>query len=145
MQFESVLHEHWGMLTRLASIYELRPAQRNDLLQDIAFALWRALPNWRGESSLKTFIARIAHNRGVDHVLHQRRHGHWAALPDDIPDTAANPEREILQEELQSRLIAAIRKLPLGHQQVLTLALEGFLIPRSRRRWGSASTTWMCV
>ncbi|MDN5924917.1 MAG: sigma-70 family RNA polymerase sigma factor, partial [Xanthomonadales bacterium] len=64
-EFTSLLREYAGLLSRVAASYEAEPAARDDLLQDIALALWKALPRWRGEASLKTFVARVAHNRGA--------------------------------------------------------------------------------
>lgn len=114
------------MLGRIAASYEARPAQRDDLLQEIALALWRALPTWRGEASLKTFVARIASNCGVDHVMSARRHEHAAEVPEELPDPHANPEHEADLQQRQAHLMAAVRQLPLNLRQVVMLALEGF-------------------
>lgn len=114
------------MLSRIAQMYEFRPTQCEDLLQDIALAIWRALPSWRGESSVKTFIARVAHNRAVDHVINQRRHGHLVQIPETLEDSALGPEAVIVQSDQHDRLMEAVRRLPLGQRQVITLALEGF-------------------
>ncbi|MBC7973529.1 MAG: sigma-70 family RNA polymerase sigma factor, partial [Myxococcales bacterium] len=73
--FTQLLREHGGLLSRIAACYEARPSERADLSQEIAMAIWRALPRFRGASSLRTFVARIAHNRGVSHVIAQRRDG----------------------------------------------------------------------
>jgi DNA-directed RNA polymerase specialized sigma24 family protein len=50
-ELERVLLAHGPALGRLAASYESRPALREELLQDIAFALWRALPSFRHEAS----------------------------------------------------------------------------------------------
>jgi len=56
---EAVLREHGPMLARIAGSYESEPARRDDLLQEISVAVWRALPSWRGDASLRTFAARV--------------------------------------------------------------------------------------
>lgn len=56
--FSALLHEHAGLLSRIAASYEANAALRDDLLQDTALALWKALPKWRGDAALKTFVAR---------------------------------------------------------------------------------------
>ena len=56
------------MITRIASSHEAEPHLAEDLVQDIYFAIWRALPSFRGDASLRTFVARIAANRAVTHV-----------------------------------------------------------------------------
>ncbi len=61
--FESVVDTYGPALRRLASAWERDAAAREDLLQEILLALWRALPRFRGECSEKTFVFRVAHNR----------------------------------------------------------------------------------
>ena len=95
-------------------------------MAEIALALWRALPGFRGEASLVTFVARIAHNRGVDHMLARQRDPGGAALAEEYPDPLPEPVQRVEAGERRARLVAAIHELPLGMRQVVTLALEGF-------------------
>lgn len=67
-EFERVLGRHSAALARLAASYESRSALREELLQDIAFALWRALPSFRHEATERTFVLRIATNRALSHL-----------------------------------------------------------------------------
>jgi DNA-directed RNA polymerase specialized sigma24 family protein len=71
-QFERILVEHGGAISRLAYRYEAERSVREELVQDIALALWQALPHFRGECSERTFIFRIAHNRGLSHAGKRR-------------------------------------------------------------------------
>jgi RNA polymerase sigma-70 factor, ECF subfamily len=125
-RFADVLREHGAMLSRIAAAYEARPAQRDDLLQEIAVALWRALGTFRHEAALKTFVASIAHNRSVNHVISQRRDGHLTALDDAVPDPRALPEQEAGLAQDRDQLLSAVCRLPLGLRQVVMLALEDF-------------------
>jgi RNA polymerase sigma factor (sigma-70 family) len=124
--FAAALHTHGGLLARIAASYERNPALRQDLLQDIALALWQALPRWRGEAQLKTFIARIAHNRGVDHLVRRARLGGHVEVPVELPDDKPGPDTSAEASERHRRLLEAVRCLPLGQRQAVTLALEGF-------------------
>ena len=58
---------------RLAMAYERDHALREDLIQEIWLALWLALPSFRGDCAERTFVYRIAHNRGVSHIQQARR------------------------------------------------------------------------
>ena len=71
--FERVLAEFGPALRRLAGSYEPDAGRRDDLAQEIAIALWRALPRFRGECSMRTFVYRIAHNRALTHVWRRGR------------------------------------------------------------------------
>ena len=46
-------------MDRILSTYERDPSAREDMHQDLALAVWRALPSFRGAASHRTFIARI--------------------------------------------------------------------------------------
>ncbi len=124
--FTQLLREHGGLLARIAACYEARPSERADLSQEIAMAIWRALPRFRGASSLRTFVARIAHNRGVSHVIVQRRDGRVDPLDEAMPDPQAGPQAVTEREQRRAALMAAVRRLPLAQAQVVSLVLEDF-------------------
>ena len=130
---EDVLREHGPMLARIAGSYESEPARRDDLLQEISVAVWRALPSWRGDASLRTFAARVAHNRAIDHLAREKR-ARGDELHEDHVDPDANPMQHALAHQRRKDLLAAVRDLPLGQRQVVVLALEGF----SQREIGEA-------
>ena len=67
-ELETILRVYGPALRRVAASYERAPKDREDLLQEIALALWLALPRFRGECTLRSFVFRIAHNRGLTHV-----------------------------------------------------------------------------
>ena len=113
------------MLARIAGSYEAEPARRDDLLQEISLAVWKALPAWRGDASLRTFAARVAHNRALDHLAKEKR-AQGDELHDEHPDPVANPFRHAEAHQQRNELVAAVRRLPLGQRQVVVLALEGF-------------------
>ena len=70
--FDRLIAAHGPGLRRLAQGYADGPADADDLFQDICFALWRALPSFRGESTERTFAFRIGHNRGLTHRSRKR-------------------------------------------------------------------------
>jgi RNA polymerase sigma-70 factor (ECF subfamily) len=121
-----LLREHDRSLRRLAASYERDPARQEDLLQDIWFAVWRALPNFRDECSERTFVFRIAHNRAVSHVDHWQRR-RTDTLDDDAPFAASGPDPEhaLSQQQRHDRLRQAVQALPLSMRQVVVLILEG--------------------
>lgn len=113
------------MLGRIAASYEVDPARQQDLLQEMSLGIWRALRTWRGEASLKTFIARIAQNHGADHV--SRHAGRQSMeLTELHVDEQANPEASAVADQRRACLVAAVRRLSVGKRQVVVLSLEGF-------------------
>lgn len=110
-------------LPRLASIYARDRAQIDDLAQEMALALWRAIPGFRGECSERTFVFRVAHNVAVSHLVRRARPG-GAPLDEDIVDPAPPADEALARADRRARLLGAIRSLPLPQREVVTLALE---------------------
>lgn len=122
---DRVLREHGSALRRVARVYEWNPGRQDDLFQEICVAIWRALPAFRGESSERTFVFRIAHNRGV---THRARQAPTATPLDEVADvamSAPDPDATIYRQQQREALAAAVSQLPVALAQVLTLTLEG--------------------
>ena len=64
-KFCELFEAYQPALRRLVSAYVVNPADREDLLQEIAAGIWKSLPGFRGESSERTWIYRIAHNIAI--------------------------------------------------------------------------------
>ena len=124
-QFDRLLALHGPALSRLAAIYTNTAHDRDDLLQEIAIAIWQALPRFRGECSERTFLYRIAHNRGIAYLSRWRSQFASSSDEVDAPDPAPDPESGLAKEQQAARLRAAIHRLPVVYRQVITLTLEG--------------------
>jgi RNA polymerase sigma factor (sigma-70 family) len=123
-RFLALLNANLAALGRLAGSYARSTAEREDLVQDIALALWQALPRFRGESSERTFLFRIAHNHCIDHITRRRPMASLEDLELDPVDGARSIESALSQQQDSARLMAAVRRLPLIQRQVVVLALE---------------------
>lgn len=124
--FERIVAEHGPLIARIAMSYEADPGLREDLTQQIFLAVWQAMPSWRGESSLKTFIARIAQNRSISYVARQIRQAPTSEIPDSIEAADPNPEEQMMESDQRQKLLEATRRLPLPQREVIVLVLEGF-------------------
>ena len=124
-RYVQLLNEVGAGLARLAASYEAVPQAREDLLQDIRVALWVALPRFRGEASLRTFVYRVAHNRALTHVWRRKQTGVLDPIEDlELPDERPGPETMAMESASRDQLFEVIRTLPLPSRQVITLALE---------------------
>lgn len=123
-RFRSLLEQYSAPIARLAAAYEPNRADREDLVQDVWLALWRALPAFRGECSERTFIYRIAHNRAIAHA--GRRRSAVADLEEaaDLPHPSPTSEQVLDMAQQRARLLAAIQRLPILQREVVTLSLE---------------------
>lgn len=124
-RFYRILQTNGPSLARLAASYTDNAGDRDDLLQEIAMALWQALPRFREECSERTFVFRIAHNRAITHLARKRPAAPVPVDSIDLPHPGPDPEQELLREQSGRRLTQAVRRLPVPLRQVVTLALEG--------------------
>jgi RNA polymerase sigma factor (sigma-70 family) len=126
-RFHRLIAEHGRALARLAAAYAREPGDREDLLQDIALAFWRALPSFRGESSERTFLYRIAHNRAITHrARHLARTRPLERLEgDELADPDRGPADRVLAAERQDDLMDAVRRLTPALRETVVLSLEG--------------------
>jgi RNA polymerase sigma-70 factor (ECF subfamily) len=123
-QFKRLLGENRAALKRLATSYA-GPGDSDDLLQEIAIAIWRALAGFRGACSERTFLFRIAHNRCISHLAKKRPMVSLDDLEVEPADPAGNAERLIADAQEQEHLLRAIRSLPMIYREVIVLLLEG--------------------
>lgn len=124
--FADVADHHSGLIARIALSYEADPGLRRDLVQDILLAIWLALPSFRGDASLKTFVAAIAQKRSISHVTRRAREPRQEALPVDLISAAMTPDEVAVENDLKERLVRSIQKLPIPQREAIVLCFEGF-------------------
>ncbi|HMB97988.1 MAG TPA: RNA polymerase sigma factor, partial [Balneolaceae bacterium] len=125
MEFEKVLELYGDSLWRFTLTYEQDYNKRKDLYQEILVAVWKALPNFEQRSSIKTYVFRIAHNRGITFRNRSARSDIFSTLTFDPGSENVSPQEEIIKNEEQENLKNAVLQLSPSLRQVLLLILEG--------------------
>jgi RNA polymerase sigma-70 factor (ECF subfamily) len=118
-----------GLLDNLQEEYEIYvqniQTKQEELMQEIWLALWRALPTFRGDSSLRTWMYRVAHNVAVTHVHRAKRQP--ATSPDlgvEVAGAGITPDATVEGTRRLEQLRAAIRELKPIDRQIILLYLE---------------------
>lgn len=124
--FKEVTTSCTGLVSRIALSCEADAALRRDLIQDILLAVWVALPSFRGESTLRTFVASIAQKRSISHVTRRAREPRPIELPVNLASAAAPPDEIAMRNEVQRQLIESIQLLLIPQREAIVLSLEGF-------------------
>jgi RNA polymerase sigma-70 factor (ECF subfamily) len=143
-RFTALLQEYGAALRRLVGAYERDAEEREDLMQDIALAIWRALPSFRGESSERTFIYRIAHNRALSHRSRLRRRSalvNHDGTDREPADERPGPSDQLELAERRSALIACVQQLSPSLRQTIVLSLEGLSNPEIADVLGTTPAT----
>lgn len=124
-RFRQLMQEHGPMIARFAAGFERDRHLRDELVQEIMLAVWQALPGFRGEASLKTYLLGIAHRRCASHVMKAAARPPHDELSDEWIDPRAGPETVAGNGQQRRRLLSAVRELPYGQRQLVLLAFEG--------------------
>jgi RNA polymerase sigma factor (sigma-70 family) len=125
MTFADCLGQHGPALWRVIASYAPPGAERDDLAQDVLVAVWQALPRFRGESSPRSFVLRVAHNRGLSHAWRRAKRPPTEPEPLDVADPRPGADEQVAANERAEQFLRHLRTLPLGQREVLALALEG--------------------
>jgi len=92
----------------------------NDLAQDVFLRAWRAIPRFRGQSSLATWLYRIAVNACLN--FRALRRPATQELPEDLADPVRGTEARLAAEDEARRVREAVERLP--EKQRATLILK---------------------
>ena len=124
-RLQRLLSANQAALRRMVASYVRSLEDQKDLQQEIALAVWRSLPGFRGDCSEKTFLLRIAHNRCLTFLQSQKSSVSLEADRMDPQDRQPDAEDRALREEEKDGLLQAVRALPLIYREIVLLALEG--------------------
>jgi RNA polymerase sigma-70 factor, ECF subfamily len=124
--FSRMIEEFGPALQRLTSGYASSDADREDLYQDVMAGVWNALPAFRGASSERTWVYRIAHNVAISWSMRQNaRRRREQPLGEIEPAQNRSPESLAIDAQRRQMLISAIRALDGHDKQIVLLHLEG--------------------
>ena len=126
--FTQILQQHSALLGRVAASYEADHHLRQELLQEISLAVWQSLTNFKAQSSLLTYILRVAHNKAVSHVAYHAkypRNDSYCEVTSPKASHTLNSESHMQQQQQINILLDEVRKLPIQTRQIVTLSMEG--------------------
>jgi RNA polymerase sigma-70 factor, ECF subfamily len=122
-------------LYRLARGILRNDAEAEDVVQDTYVRAFTHLEQFRGDSSLSTWLSRIAMNEALGRLRRQRRGVEWPTLEKGAPEAqiipfplaaSEDPEKSMAQREIQHVVEHAIDELPEPFRLVfITRVIEG--------------------
>lgn len=71
--FEALLEENRGILFKVAYSYCSQPNDRDDLIQEICWQLWRSFSKYDESRKFSTWMVRVALNVAISHLRHNKR------------------------------------------------------------------------
>ena len=128
--FAELVAEHQRMVVQLAVNLLGERDEALDLSQDVFLRVFRTIGRFRGQSSLRTWIYRIAVNQARNrHRFWRRRHradqvsldAHVASHGEFRSGEEVGPDSVLAQKELAARLEDALGALPFDQRTAIVL------------------------
>ena len=119
--FLEVYREHAGLIIKTAHAFTTNASDRDDLYQEILLSVWQALPQFKGQAKLSTYVYRVAHSCALNWKRSRQRYQSKVdrfAL--EIPDLTSTPE----ERERVAWLYARIQQLPPVDRTLILLSLD---------------------
>jgi RNA polymerase sigma factor (sigma-70 family) len=122
--FNKAVKDNQASVYRICLAYLYDRSHAADLYQEIMLQVWKSMPRFRGDSSINTWIYRIAVNTAITYNAQYKKSRH-AELPDmgGVADTGI--QEKIQQEAELNRLTTAIGQLEEHDRLLVSLMLEG--------------------
>jgi len=111
--FEAILLRHQDRIYNLCRYMLREPRDAQDAAQDVFVKVYKALKDFRPDSSLYTWMYRIAVSTCLDYRRKSRREA-FRSLPltEDLPSDERSPHQFRESTEIAESIHAALQKLP---------------------------------
>ncbi|MBC8096209.1 MAG: RNA polymerase sigma factor [Akkermansiaceae bacterium] len=120
--FERWMTDHIAILYRVVNGFA-EGSDRNDLMQEVLLAVWKAIPSFRGQAQATTFLYRVSHNAAL--TWHRTRRNYLKRVEQAEPLAGAESSLPDSTDERLEQLYAAIRRLPELDRSIVLLSLDG--------------------
>lgn len=114
---------------------------REDVIQDVFLQLYRALPGFRGDASLSTFLRRITMNVALDHLRRRCRHqriDYDSEALDTAVDARQDPEQHSSARQQLQSLLHHLDRIALDNRRALMLvAVAGLSLNAAAAQLGT--------
>ncbi|WET47465.1 RNA polymerase sigma factor [Chryseobacterium indologenes] len=118
MVFEDIYEFYWQKIFRLCMGYVNDTDLAQDLAQETFIIVWQQLPKFRNESSVGTWIFRIASNNCLRQIEKEKRFSKT-----DLPINLEEKKQESMEPQIQL-LYQFISELPETDRIIISLELE---------------------
>jgi RNA polymerase sigma-70 factor (ECF subfamily) len=131
LDFDLVVRQHQRRIYRVLLGLVRDPDLADNLTQDCFVRAYEKRASFRGESSVSTWLIRIAINLARDHARN-RRAGFWRRLfsapaeetesaLETVADLGASPERSLIARQELARVWRIVEQLPQRQREVFLL------------------------
>lgn len=117
--FEIVVSRYHSSIIRVCRGYTGSDEDARDLAQEVFVELYRSIGNFKGESSLSSWLYRIAINKSLNFIRDNRKRdnissltGHLARDIDKYSGLTIDSDRDLINSDHKKALYQSLAKLP---------------------------------
>lgn len=121
-RFLELLEENRKLIYKVSCLYCESSIDKKDLFQEIVVNLWKAYPEFKGNSKISTWVYRISLNTAITWLRDYTKYKNRIEYTDLIPNLIEDSELENLHE----KLYAAISHLGKIDKAIILLQLDGY-------------------
>ncbi|WP_417236949.1 RNA polymerase sigma factor [Bizionia paragorgiae] len=120
-KFVDEINENLGIIHKVANIYFMDSGEREDVIQEMLYHLWKSFPSFQGNSKFSTWMYRVCLNTALTYLTKSKRNNHSSLshLHIQIVDENLSETNEALM-----MLQGAIEKLSEINKGIVLLYLE---------------------
>ena len=124
-RFAALLHEHRGIVFKIAGLYSRTAADRDDLVQEVSTQLWRSFAGYdAARAKFSTWMYRVALNVAISQIRRARGTEHFEPLEAHHLETAGGDGGIAEPDERLVALYAFIGQLDPLNRALILLYLE---------------------
>jgi len=121
---KKILDDNKHSIYRICRIYAVSPLEPQDLFQEVVFQIWKSLPSFKENSSMNTWIYKIALNVCTRRKHQLKKSNRETVRLESIEFELSESPTNINQQEKYKALYDCIYCLEESDQKVIVLYLE---------------------
>jgi len=121
--FLQIITTYQGLINSVCKMYAQEKEDFKDMQQEVILQLWKALPGFRNESKISTWIYRVAFNTILSNKRHTKKHSNHLSLCELDHDSLAGG---VFADDEVQHLMFIISQLEDNDKAIVMLYLEGY-------------------
>jgi len=113
-----------------------------ELTAQVFFRAMKALPEFRGDSEIRTWLCGIAKNLYLTHLRQQK---HTESMGSELPDSDQDLESSLIEKDQAMRIHVLLHTLPEPYKEVFSLRIFGQLSFQEIGTIFGKTANWACV
>ena len=122
--FAELIKEHELLVMKVCRVYAYDVHDRQDLFQEIVIQLWKAYPNFKGQSKVSTWMYKIAIYTAIAGLRKQKSFIRYSD-PQQLPQSDVYAPYDETKDKQLEELYTAIAQLNEIEKAIVMLYLEG--------------------